>query len=181
MSPIATDHVEHATDSMDRIAALKAKVAQSHGIANEKKPIADDYMYAFKYSAPLPLLGDDFVDVNDSTFQEETTALVARLSEALKGKAAQTYADLFIPQGECLVSCFCLFSPDVKVYGETRSSSPGITEHSMERTRCCEPRATYFPEPPSLPWRLPNRHPKWSDRIPISHTFRSICLSRQIS
>ena len=99
MSPIATDCANDTTDSVDRAAALKAKVAQSHGIIHEDMPIADDYMYAFRYNAPLPYLGHDYVDINENTFEEETRALATKLSDALEGNAAQAYADLFIPQG----------------------------------------------------------------------------------
>lgn len=99
MSPIALGNIN---SPIDNLAALKAQVAQTHAAVLAKKPVADDYMYKFKHNAPLPLLGPDHVDIDDSAFHVQVESLVAALSSALRNKDAESFASLFLPNGKSL-------------------------------------------------------------------------------
>ena len=99
MSPIATQDLSDT--SVETIASLKARVAESHAAVNERKPVADDYMYDFKYNAPLPFLGKEATEVDDASVQSRAEDLVQRLSEALKNKDAEAFSELFLPNGTC--------------------------------------------------------------------------------
>ena len=105
MSPIATHDLSHP--SLDTIAALKARVAESHAAVNERKPVEDDYMYDFKYNAPLPLLGETAIQMDDDSIGFESEALVTELTDALKNKDAEAYSRLFLPDGMYLPRLSC--------------------------------------------------------------------------
>lgn len=85
------------------LADLKAKVVVDHVEveASPKPPVADDYMYDFKYNHALPtteLLG---VEVPaDCDAQKEAQTIVTRLSEALGKGDPQAFADMFLEYGE---------------------------------------------------------------------------------
>ncbi|WVQ67491.1 uncharacterized protein L199_005691 [Kwoniella botswanensis] len=97
MAPTAVlDHVnEHPAD-------LKAKVVEGEVQTEQqpKLPLADNYMYDFKYNHALPTiesLGQDIAADVDPI--ETAEALVARLSEVLGAGDADGFTDLFLDYG----------------------------------------------------------------------------------
>jgi len=74
-----------------------------------KKPVADDYMYAFKYNAPLPTHGND-TDVLDFTAEDESDAqsvadrFLKELALIIQSRDAKAFADLFLASGKFLES-----------------------------------------------------------------------------
>lgn len=98
MSPVAIDQHSPIND-YDAISTLKAQVATAHAAVNEKKPVADNFMYDFKYNAPLPLLGVEAIDVDEAIFQSQVNVLVDKLSTSLKSQNAENFASLFLPNG----------------------------------------------------------------------------------
>jgi len=99
MSPIATQDLSDI--SVDTAASLKTRVAESHAAVNKRKPVADDYMYDFKYNAPLPFLSKEITSVGDVNVQPLVDSLYTKLSSALIEKDAKAFAGLFLTDGEC--------------------------------------------------------------------------------
>jgi hypothetical protein len=67
------------------------------------KPVADDFMYDFKYNHSLPTT--DILGVKiptDCDTQKEAEGIVARLSTATSKGDAQAFAGLFLDYGEAL-------------------------------------------------------------------------------
>lgn len=96
------DHVE-LRDSRVDVAAVKAKAASKQAEVNgaaERPPVADDYMYDFKYNHPLPttdVLGIEIPQECDT--QAEAERIVKRLSDALGAGDAVRFADIFLESG----------------------------------------------------------------------------------
>lgn len=73
-----------------------------------KKPVADDYMYAFKYNFPLPAHGKGG-DVLDFTPEEEADAgaiagrFLKELEQVIESRDAEAFAGLFVDSGEMTV------------------------------------------------------------------------------
>ncbi|KAL1856424.1 hypothetical protein VTK73DRAFT_8281 [Phialemonium thermophilum] len=66
----------------------------------EAKPVADDYMYDFKYNHALPTTDSLGVDLPDDVdVRREAELIVARLSEAMGSGDASAFADLFLDYG----------------------------------------------------------------------------------
>jgi len=97
MSPIAIQDLSSA--SVDPTPSLKARVAASHAAVNDQKPVADDYMYDFKYNAPLPFIGKEAIEVDDSAVQTLSEAFATDLYAALKNNDAKAFSGLFLPNG----------------------------------------------------------------------------------
>ena len=70
-----------------------------------KGPVADDYMYAFKYNFPLPTHGDGS-DVLDFTEDDETNRravaeqFLHELEQVIQSRDSKAFADLFLHSGE---------------------------------------------------------------------------------
>ena len=65
------------------------------------KPVADDFMYDFKYNHPLPTTDVLGVKIpTDCDAQKEAEGIVARLSKATSEGDAQAFAGLFLDYGE---------------------------------------------------------------------------------
>lgn len=84
---------------------IKAKVVvdQVEIDLGPKPPVADDYMYDFKYNHPLPttdVLGTDIPADVDA--KREAEDLVSGLSDTLERRDAQAFADLFLEYGTIL-------------------------------------------------------------------------------
>jgi hypothetical protein len=68
-----------------------------------KKPVADDFMYDFKYNHSLPTADILGVEIpNDCDAQKEAEGIVARLSTATQVADAQAFTALFLDYGETL-------------------------------------------------------------------------------
>lgn len=94
---------ESAIDSNVDLGPVKEKVGLSKFEleAPPAPPVADDYMYDFKYNHALPTLEVLGVKIpDDCNAQKEAEALVARLSEVLGQGDAQGFADTFIEYGK---------------------------------------------------------------------------------
>lgn len=92
--PSSEEHIEHA--------GLKAKAVQRNIEleAASKPPVADDFMYDFKYNHPLPttdVLGVEVPDNCDAT--QEAEGIMARLSEAMGKGDAQAFSHIFLEHG----------------------------------------------------------------------------------
>jgi hypothetical protein len=99
-------------------------------------PVADDYMYDFKYNHPLPTADVLGVKIpKDSDAQYEADKLVQSLSAALHTANAEAFAGLFLEHGKVMCqSTFTLtltanISP--QAYGAISSRSRGINVHSI--------------------------------------------------
>ncbi|KAH0359763.1 putative flavin-containing monooxygenase YUCCA3, partial [Aureobasidium melanogenum] len=85
------------------VAAVKAKAAskaRSSSSAHDPPPVADDYMYDFKYNHALPttdVLG--VVIPQDCNAQAEAETIVKQLSKALGSGNAEDFASLFLEHG----------------------------------------------------------------------------------
>ena len=81
---------------------LKAKAASKHVEleAKPKPPVADDYMYDFKYNAPLPT--SDVLGVSipeDCDAHKEALDIVNNLENATASGDASAFADMFLENG----------------------------------------------------------------------------------
>ncbi|RSH77074.1 uncharacterized protein EHS24_003701 [Apiotrichum porosum] len=110
MAPTAILERTTAT-AVDSIAELKAKIANGHAThpngapksalvrdGPERKPVADDYMYDFKYNAPLPTLerlGTDFAEDTDAVKIAEDFLVTLQAAFADPAK----FTSLFIEDG----------------------------------------------------------------------------------
>jgi len=110
-------------------------------------PVADDYMYDFKYNHPLPttdVLGIEIPKYCDA--QHEADSLVKSLSVALHDGNAEAFADLFLDYGRLL--CQRTFTPTLmsnlspQVCGVISSRSPGTSVHSTFDQRFSKPPRT---------------------------------------
>lgn len=85
------------------IADVKAKVAVDHVEleVGPKLPVADNFMYDFKYNHALPTSKDLGIEIPaDCDAQKEAEGIVARLSEAMGKGDAQAFTDIFLEYGE---------------------------------------------------------------------------------
>jgi hypothetical protein len=84
----------------------KANLQSESAVLNHDqvpKPVADDFMYDFKYNHSLPTT--DILGVKiptDCDAQKEAEGIVARLSRATSEGNAQAFAGLFLDYGETL-------------------------------------------------------------------------------
>ncbi|KAI1629437.1 putative monooxygenase protein [Exophiala viscosa] len=69
-----------------------------------KKPVADDYMYAFKYNFPLPTHGDDsevldFTEDDQKNRREIADQFIKELEQVVQSRDSKAFADLFLYNG----------------------------------------------------------------------------------
>lgn len=100
--PLITAH-ESAIDNGSDIDKLKSKVSVSHVelVATAKPPVADNFMYDFRYNHPLPT--SDVLGIKIPTncdAQKEAATIVARLSEVMGKGDAPAFTDMFLEYGE---------------------------------------------------------------------------------
>jgi hypothetical protein len=104
MAPSIIDPYSGIDNHTAEINALKAKAAPKQADMNgtaQPPPVADDYMYDFKFNHPLPttdVLGMDIP--KDCNAQMEADGIVERLSDALASGNADAFADTFLDYGE---------------------------------------------------------------------------------
>lgn len=107
MAPYLNSH-ESAIDSILDVDRIKAKVGVKDVKleATAKPPVADDYMYDFKYNHALPTTDVLGIEIPaDCDAQKEAEALVTRLSKVLGEGDAQGFANLFLEHGMLLGFC----------------------------------------------------------------------------
>lgn len=93
---------ESAIDSIPYVDHVKAKVGvrDVKFEATAKPPVADDYMYDFKFNHPLPTSDVLGVEIPaDCDAQKEAETIVNRLAEVLGAGDAQGFANLFLENG----------------------------------------------------------------------------------
>jgi hypothetical protein len=93
--------IDTKTD-LANLANLKDKVgvAEVKLEVNDKPPVADDYMYDFKYNHALPTTDVLGIDIPaDADPQKEAQGIVDSLSNVLAKGDAQGFADLFLDYG----------------------------------------------------------------------------------
>lgn len=134
---VHTSSYESATDNMVDIDRLKSRagVSQVKEVEPEEKPpVADDYMYDFKYNHALPTSDVLSIEIPaDCDAQREAEGIVGRLSEATAQGDAQGFTNLFLESGEfsCLLGLHTdTYLRPTKASGETSSPSPGTTAPS---------------------------------------------------
>lgn len=67
---------------------------------NVPKPVADDFMYDFKYNHPLPTKDVLGIDIPaDCDAQKEAEGIVSRLTEATAANDADAFTSLFLEHG----------------------------------------------------------------------------------
>lgn len=101
MAPYINAH-ESAIDSNVDTSLIKSKigVSQVKLEATAKPPVADDYMYDFKYNHELPTTDVLGIEIPaDCDAQKEAETIVSGLSEALARGDAQGFTDLFLECG----------------------------------------------------------------------------------
>lgn len=99
MAPTAVS----APDAEVKIADLKAKIVNEHVEVEvePKLPVADNYMYDFKYNHSLPTIDVLGQDVQGNVNAEEAArALVSQLEDVLGSGDAHGFAGLFLEYGE---------------------------------------------------------------------------------
>lgn len=102
MAPYINAHESAIDDTVDT-SHVKSKigVSQIKLEATAKPPVADDYMYDFKYNHALPTSDVLQIEIpDDCDAQKEARSIVSRLSEVLGKGDAQGFADLFLEYGE---------------------------------------------------------------------------------
>lgn len=100
MAPYIDVH-DAATDSNVDISRLKSEVGVAKLAATEKPPVADDFMYDFKYNHALPTFDVLGIEIPaDCDAQKEAEAILASLSDALGKGDAQAFTDLFLEYGK---------------------------------------------------------------------------------
>lgn len=73
---------------------------------DEKPPVADDFMYDFKYNHPLPTTNVLGVEIPASCdAQKEAEGIVEKISEAMSKGDAQAFTDLFLKAGQQRCHC----------------------------------------------------------------------------
>lgn len=69
-----------------------------------KKPVADDYMYAFKYNFPLPTYTDgdvlDFTKDDEKNREQTADHFVKNLEQIIQSRDSAAFAELFLDCGE---------------------------------------------------------------------------------
>lgn len=70
------------------------------------KPVADDFMYAFKYNAPLPThdnagVATDFTQDEEKDARATADGFLERLEQVIQSRDATAFAGLFLDCGEC--------------------------------------------------------------------------------
>lgn len=106
-----------------------------------KKPVADDYMYAFKYNFPLPTYADskdilDFTEGGEKSREEIADRFVKQLEQVIQSRDSQAFADLFLNCGKSNVlvsSLFLTLTFLPQEYGETKCLSLGTIVPSTRR------------------------------------------------
>jgi hypothetical protein len=138
MAPTAVYEPSSQTDISD----LKSKIVNGH-VELERDappPVADNFMYDFKYNHSLPTIESLGVEVSpDVNTNEVAESLAAELAGVWSSGNAAGFTDMFLDYGELrLLRCIT----DEKVYGETSLSLRGITAHSTSRRTLSEPPTT---------------------------------------
>lgn len=80
-----------------------------------KKPLADDYKYAFKYNFPLPTHDKgadilDFTDEDEKNKQGTADKFLKVLERTIQDRDAKAFANLFLDSGMLCLSRFSQFS-----------------------------------------------------------------------
>jgi len=123
------------------IADLKAKVVNNHVelVEDHKPPVADNFMYDFKYNHGLPTIDALGTDVPEATDpQAEADNLVRRLEQVLGQGDAAGFAEMFLDYGQSTPGPACT-QADVQVFGGTSCPSLGTTEPSTSKRTFFEP------------------------------------------
>jgi hypothetical protein len=131
MGSIAVD--EYALNRKVEVADLKPQVLVRQLEEEEAKPpVADNFMYDFKYNHSLPtpdVLGIEIPANCDAP--KEAEGIVARLSEALGAGDAQAFTDLFLDYGVFSTyfryNCSWILTLSLQVCGATSWPSRGTT------------------------------------------------------
>lgn len=101
MAPYINSH-ECALDSDVNLDALKSKIGVSDvklGAA-AKPPVADDYMYDFKYNHALPTTDVLGIEIpSDCDARKEAENIIGALSTVLGNGDAQGFTDMFLEYG----------------------------------------------------------------------------------
>jgi hypothetical protein len=91
---------EAADDNGVDIANIKPKSTISH-VDSSNLPVADDFMYDFKYNHPLPTSDVLGIEIpTDCNAQREAEGIMAGLSDAMGKGDARAFADMFLDYGE---------------------------------------------------------------------------------
>jgi hypothetical protein len=84
--------------------APKAKLQSESAVLDHgpaKKPVADDFMYDFKYNHSLPTTDTLGVEIpTDCDAQKEAAGIVVALSAATSAGDAQAFASIFLDYGK---------------------------------------------------------------------------------
>ncbi|KAI7177462.1 hypothetical protein KC316_g10476, partial [Hortaea werneckii] len=100
---MAPSRIDDHGDAQVDFDALNARAASKKSLLDPKPhppPVADNYMYDFKYNHSLPTtdaLGVEFPA--DCNAQKEAEGIVQKLADALESGSAHDFADLFLEYG----------------------------------------------------------------------------------
>lgn len=135
MAPTAISHSHSQTAGQVDIADLKAKVVAGHVEIEEdhKPPVADNFMYDFKFNHALPTIDVLGVDVPDSVdAPAQADALLQTLEKVLGRGDATGFAEMFLDYGKTWTSRVS-FKADMQASGGTSCPLLGTIEHSTSR------------------------------------------------
>lgn len=137
------------TDAVSKATIQSKSVTLNHD--QVPKPVADDFMYDFKYNHTLPTTDVLGVKIpTDCDAYQEAEGIVARLFEAISEEDPQAFAELFLHYGETLhkkgpKSRLWLTSliSDLQACGATNSHSPGTSAHLISERPSLKPLPTF--------------------------------------
>lgn len=101
MAPYINGNDSVVNDNVDS-GPVKAKVGDANVKlgAREPPPVADDFMYDFKYNHALPTSDVLGIEIPaDCDAQKEAAGIIASLSEVMGKGDAQGFADMFLDYG----------------------------------------------------------------------------------
>lgn len=100
-TPVDT-HV-YPTDIKAKVVAHHVELDVAPEVAGDAPPVADDFMYDFKYNHPLPTSDVLGIEVpSDCDAQHEAEAIVAELSRVMGDGDAEAFTSMFLEYGEWL-------------------------------------------------------------------------------
>lgn len=107
MAPIAVEALSPLKDQHET-ASPKTRMNikhEEHDVHSFRPPVADDFMYDFKYNHPLPTTNDVAIAIpQDCDAQKEANGIVARLAETLDNADAEAFTEMFLEHGRLLTT-----------------------------------------------------------------------------
>lgn len=127
-------------NGLDSFPISKTKAANHAEQAAEPKPVADNFMYDFKYNHALPTSDVLGIEIpQDCDAQKEAGNIVARLLEVMGRGDAKAFADMFLEYGRLCIPSQITFqvrlTVNLKAIGATSWYLLGTIARSISSPR----------------------------------------------